>query len=399
MFGLTKDDADRVQVVQQIIGNTVGVHTSSQSIGSGTKTSVVDLEDGLEEEDTTGLESAADIVNELVVVCVNVRRASCAADARLANVPESRAADALESTMGKDVSDDLENIAQVRSSRGLLDQPGVQVPQERREQQIQDGGDQVSSPVTNELGQVSGGNTSASTDVDQEVKPQHNTVDGLLGIDNDLLTILISHNMGDSVWGLIHDGRRDIGLELSRTDGKQIQGKGKGSDGVTRSQDRGQSRDNHDDMGKTTNANTPADHLETTVFCVGEPAKVHGQSIGHELEGLRHGSGGDRTLAKGTSGVLRACTTGSSRTARGKRSADEVLVDLVASIVGSTLGKLDGAQVITCNRQLSSYAAQSRPLLFGRKDESVEGIMSRLVLHRGDVLHLSFDGRLSSGII
>jgi hypothetical protein len=125
---LTDDDSDGVKVVQKIVGNTVGVHTSCQGVGSSTKTTIVDIKDGLEKEDTAGLEGAANIVDELVVVTVVPSGACSPTNARLANVPETLPTNASKTTMGKDVAKNVENIAKIRATWRLLDQTIVQIP-------------------------------------------------------------------------------------------------------------------------------------------------------------------------------------------------------------------------------------------------------------------------------
>lgn len=72
----------------------------------------------------------------------------------------------------------------------------------------------VCSPVPNKLGEITGWNTKASTHVDQEVKPQHDRSDRLLGVNNHLLAALGLDDMGNLVGRLVHDGGRNVGFEL-----------------------------------------------------------------------------------------------------------------------------------------------------------------------------------------
>lgn len=62
-----QDDGERVEVGNNVVGNTVGGKHSGEVRGSGTDTVVVEVLDGEEAEDTSGLECAADILNELVI--------------------------------------------------------------------------------------------------------------------------------------------------------------------------------------------------------------------------------------------------------------------------------------------------------------------------------------------
>lgn len=89
----------------------MSVHAGGQGVAGRADTAVVELDDGLEEEDSTGLEGAADVVDKLIIVAILLLRAGGAADGRLANVPEALAADARETAMGEDVSEDAEDVA------------------------------------------------------------------------------------------------------------------------------------------------------------------------------------------------------------------------------------------------------------------------------------------------
>lgn len=91
---LTYDNSHRVEVVKKIVGQTLRLHTSSKGIGGGTQGTVVDLPDGLEQKDTTGLERAADIVDKVVIVTEGSGATSSNKNARAGMVPEAFAADA-----------------------------------------------------------------------------------------------------------------------------------------------------------------------------------------------------------------------------------------------------------------------------------------------------------------
>ncbi|GAW12004.1 hypothetical protein ANO14919_013590 [Xylariales sp. No.14919] len=231
--GCIYNDTDGVQVVEQIIRQTLGVQTGSQRVGSGSETVVVDLPDGSEQEDGTRLEGSLHVVDEDIVVLIVLGATGSSSYTRLANIPKARSADLLEAAVCEDVAKNLEDVAQVRTSWRLLDQTRVEIPQQGRQHQIQDSGNQVSGPVADELGEIGRGDTKDGADVDEEIKPQHDAVDGLLGVNNDLLAFGVGDDVRLLVRALVDQRRGNVGLELRRADGQKIQGEGKGAEGIT----------------------------------------------------------------------------------------------------------------------------------------------------------------------
>lgn len=163
-------------------------------------------------------------------------------------------------------------------------------------------------------------------------------------------------------------------LELSSADREQVKGQSEGANGMPTGEDGGQRRDDHDDVRNTADCDTPADHLESTVLGVSQPAEEDRQSIGQKLEGLGHGRGHNRALAQSTGSVLGAGLGRARAVSVGReRCTDKVLVHLVAAIVGRTLSKLDGAQIVAGYGHLPGYASQCALLLLGGEDEAVVG--------------------------
>lgn len=366
----TDDNGDGVEVVEQIVGDTVSPHTGGEGVGSSTEGTVVDVVDGKEEEDTASLEGTADILNELIIIVVNLGATSSSAHAGLGNFPESLAADGLEPTVREAVTKNAEDIAQIGTARRLLDKSGVKVPQKRRKQKVKNGRNQVGSPVADKLGQIGSGDTKAGTDVDEKVEPQHDAVEGLLRVDNDALAILLD-NVSNLVGGLVHDGGRNVGLELGGANGEHVEREGEGTDSVTRGEDRRKSRDDHDNVGNTANGDTLANHAETTILGIGEPAEEDGEGIRQELESFRHGGGSDGAPAESTGRVVLVEDSGTGFGTLGQGSTDEVLVDLEAAVVRGTLGELDGAEVVAFGRHLSGHTAERLLLLLGGQDKAV----------------------------
>lgn len=212
--GGDNDDGHGVEVVEEVVGDAVGLHAGREGVGGSAEGTVVDEEDGEEAEDARGLEGAAHIVDEVVVVVVVLGAAGSPADTGFGGVPESLAADRADATVAKGVAEDLEDIAKIRAPGRLFDQAGVQVPQQGREHEVDDGGDEIGGPVADQSGEIGGGDTKGSPDVDEQVEPQHDTIDGVLGVDNDPLAVGVGDDVGDLVGALVHDGGRNIGFEL-----------------------------------------------------------------------------------------------------------------------------------------------------------------------------------------
>ncbi|MCV5126703.1 hypothetical protein OFB58_25305, partial [Escherichia coli] len=116
----TKDDSDGVEVVEQIVGNTVGPHTGREGVGRSAESTVVDVVDGKEEEDAASLESTADILNKLIIISVNLGATSGSENAGLARLPETLADDGANATMSEAVAKHADEVNQIGTDRGLL---------------------------------------------------------------------------------------------------------------------------------------------------------------------------------------------------------------------------------------------------------------------------------------
>lgn len=118
-------------------------------------------------------------------------------------------------------------------------------------------------------------------------------------------------------------------------------------EGVTRSDDGRDGRDDEQEVRHDTDDGTDPEHLEPTVLGVGKETTEDGDQVRHELEHVVDGRRSDRTHAESTSGLVLACRTGGDSagtvTADGETASDEVGEDVLASVVRGTLAKLDEA--------------------------------------------------------
>jgi len=142
------DDGKGVKVLTQVVGHTVGLQHSCEEICSRTKAVIIDVLDGEKTEDARGLESAADVLDELVVpsgVVHAVQTSSCNVG-WLGEVPKAVATKLLDATSSKTDAEDAEDVGQIASSRRVENEALVEEPQEQGERQVQNERDQKRQP-------------------------------------------------------------------------------------------------------------------------------------------------------------------------------------------------------------------------------------------------------------
>lgn len=211
--GSHEDDGERVEVADNVVGDTVGGEHGGQVRSSGTDTVVVEVLDREETEDTSSLESTADILNELVIPGGVVTGASSSDHGWLCRLPEAMATDSLETASAETDGKNLENVGKIRTAWRVENETLAEVPEEERERNVEDERNEEGQPPTNVLLAVSGCNTHEASDVNQEVEPEHSTLGRGLRVDNDSLTLLGANDNGDSLGHLIEKERRNVRLE------------------------------------------------------------------------------------------------------------------------------------------------------------------------------------------
>ena len=211
----TANDTERVEVVDDVVGDTVGDHHGGQETGRGTDTVVVNVLDGEETEDTGGLESAANILNELVVPPHWDYLARSSNDGRLCGLPEAVTADSLPSTLREADSQNAEDVGQITSCRWVKNKALAEVPEKEGERKVEDEREEEAQPEADVLLSVGSSDLHESTDVDEKVKPEHDSLSRGLWVDDDSLARLQGLDLGDGVWHLIEKQRRHIRLEHS----------------------------------------------------------------------------------------------------------------------------------------------------------------------------------------
>lgn len=209
----TDDDTETVEVVDDVVGDTVGDQHGRQETGSRTDTIVVKVLDGEEAEDSGGLECAANIFDELVVPPHWNYLAGGSNDGRLCGLPEAVTADSLPSALREADSQNAEDVGQIASCRWVQNEALAEVPEEEGKRKVEDEREEEAQPESNVLLSVSSSDLHESTDVDEEVEPEHDSLGRGLRVDNDFLARLQGLDLGNSVGHLIEKQRRHIRLE------------------------------------------------------------------------------------------------------------------------------------------------------------------------------------------
>jgi hypothetical protein len=153
--GSHHDNGQGVEVADNIVGNTVGGEHGGQVRGSRTDTVVVQVLDGEETEDTSSLESTADILDELVIPRGGVTKASGGDHGRLGGLPETVATDSLETSSAETDGKNLEDVGKVGTAWWVKNETLAEVPEKERERDVEDERNEEGQPPTNILLAVS----------------------------------------------------------------------------------------------------------------------------------------------------------------------------------------------------------------------------------------------------
>ncbi|KFZ18574.1 hypothetical protein V501_01139 [Pseudogymnoascus sp. VKM F-4519 (FW-2642)] len=166
--GGADDDREGVEVVDDVVGDTVDTEWE-------------------ETEDSGGLECAANILHELVVPPHTGVASLSKNDRRLGWLPRAVTADSLPSTVCEADTQNAEDVWQVASSRWVGNKAVAKEPEEERERKVENKWQEETQPEADVLFAVSSSNLDETTDVDQEEEPEHDSLGGGLGVDNDPL--------------------------------------------------------------------------------------------------------------------------------------------------------------------------------------------------------------------
>lgn len=225
-FNLTynDDNGDRVEVGENVVGDTTEVHGSAHLSQVGVHLTVCQPENGHPEEYRAGSESTGNLVNPGIVKVVPAwgvgskcgwldsvpHGARVPVPPRLHGVGRHATTESLEK--------ELERWTHDVSARGSENVELLADNKDRQSDDEHDGGKKVSEPEADVSLSVNHANlTNQGTDVDEEVEPVVDTGDSDGGVDNDALvtTGLHAHLL---LGNLLGDEWRDVGLECSRSE-------------------------------------------------------------------------------------------------------------------------------------------------------------------------------------
>lgn len=118
--------------------DTVGGQHGRQETGRGTDTVVVEVLDREETEDSSGLECAANIIDELIIPVGLDVEPSGANVGRHGMVPETLATKTFETSSLKADAQDLDNLAQVAAARGVEDETLLEEDEKEGQGKVQE---------------------------------------------------------------------------------------------------------------------------------------------------------------------------------------------------------------------------------------------------------------------
>ena len=361
------NDAQAVEVAENIVGDTVRLQHGRQEVGGGADAVVVEVLDGEEAEDTGCLECLLHVLDKLIVPVAGNGLTAGSHDRGLRGVPPALAADLHDSALLQTHTNNAETVGKVAAARRVQNKALEQVPQEERKGQVQDEGHEESQPPSDVLLDVRSGDVHEATDVDQQVEPEHDSLSGGLGILNDLLALLGLDNAGYGSGHLVQKDRGHVGLEHGGANGQDVERDEVGDLGGAIGQEILGAGSDHENVSDTADSHTVADHLEPTGLSIGQVTEQEGQDIGQQTERLANGVGDLGTQAKGTTGFL---STGRGRaitvTTNGQWPVDVVVDQGLDTIVRGSFGELDGADHVGDHGNTAGDSAQGREFLFCR---------------------------------
>ena len=207
------NDRKRVEVLDNVVWHTVGGQHGRQVASGSTETVVVDVLDWEEAEHSSGLESALDILDELIVP-VGLDAQSGGGDVgRLSEVPETVASNLEESSATQADTKNLHGAAKITASRWVENETRLQEPKEEWQRKVEQKWKQERQPPADVLLSVSCSNTHESTNVDEEVEPEHDTLSGRLRILDNSFSLFVGNDDWHTGGHLVEKQRRHIWLE------------------------------------------------------------------------------------------------------------------------------------------------------------------------------------------
>lgn len=359
-----ENDAERVEVANDIVRDTVAGKHRAQEVGGASNTVVVPVLHGEEAEHSSGLERTLDVLDELVVVAVLGLASLGLNHGWLGCLPPARTTDAEDTTARQAAADHTNGVWQIGAAWLVQVKSGLEPDEEKWQWKVEDQRQQESQPPADVLGGVGGRSRHEGADVDQKVEPQHDTFSGVLRVFNDSLAGLEDLDLGHVALDLIQKQWRHVWLEHGSSDGQNVDTDEEGDLGGSVVDEFLGTSSNDEDVANTTDNNTPENHWVATKSGISEVSDDERQAVSDKTEGLGGGVGdllaeAERTL----SGLGTSCHSTIAVSAWWEWSVDVVGPDLSASVIRGTLAELNGTEKVGDGWDVSGNSSQGLHLL------------------------------------
>lgn len=211
--GTKQYDTQGVEVANYIVGDTVALEHVAEEIGGATDTVVVPILHGEEAEHASSLHRALDILHEqIIVVCFGLESlgGNCR---RLGRLPPPTLADSEDTAVGHAVCENTEDVWQVRAAGLTQDNTWAEPEKKGWQGEVENEGNQICQPPANQARRVARSDGGEGADVDEQVEPQHGSLNGVLGVHDYTLATLKDLDYWHGISDLVEEKRGHIGLE------------------------------------------------------------------------------------------------------------------------------------------------------------------------------------------
>lgn len=278
LTGNDNDDANGVQVLEQIVGDTVELHGGAHARQVGVHLPVGEPEDGNPEEDGAGTETTSNLINPGVVKVVPLGRRGT--EVRWLDLfPHGAVVPVLPGlngvcgdTASEGLEEELEGRAHDVAARGTENVVLLAEDEDRDTDDEHDGGDKVGKVETDVALSVDHTDLADQcTNVDEEVEPVVDTGNGDSRVDDDALALLRldAHAL---LGNLLGDEGRNVGLECSGSETHDDESENEDAErGVCLGQNGRGRGGNQDDVADLSNEDGVEDGLVATEVGVGNP--------------------------------------------------------------------------------------------------------------------------------
>lgn len=339
------DDGNGVNVLHDIVGDTVGLHLASLRHKVVEHLSVDNPVDGVDDKDLASNEGSSDLIDKQI----------SPGHLRVAVLLSERGLGSIKGLLLGSSHNDSEGLGDNRAHRRSLDVVLVSKNQGSDGDKEKGKRKQVSSPEINVSLQVGGGNGRQRSDVDAHVEDHENGLDGHVGVDNDSLAGLEGSDVKLGVGVLLGNQRRNVRLDTSSTQTNDNHGSDQTSQTSSSVQGRGQRGDEKNQVTGDVNQRKDKQSLVLAPPGIGNDGSENGSDVTPELEKVGQSGSCGLTQVKSTSML-----------AETSLSLHIVLERTGNTVVGESLTQLDNSHHPGSLGKSVRDSTQSQHLLLGR---------------------------------